>query len=84
MNLLHISYINSFKEFAETAIEHSTYFKEIVHYSNSINDKAHEILSHAAEDPAVDVSKLQVEIFELGKEYVQKFASKHRIKKKIS
>jgi len=60
-----------YKDFAE----------QLVKFSLDINSKANGLLAEARENQAINLEKLESDLFVIGKESIQKFTSKHRLKR---
>jgi hypothetical protein len=69
------SYIRSFVEFADSAIQNHASYKNLLEFSTSINKKGNDLISRALMDNKVDVLKLKQEMFKVEKEYVQVFTN---------
>jgi len=60
-----------YKEFAE----------QLVKFSLDINSKANELLAEARDNQAINLENLEKDLFLIGKESIQKFTTKHRLKR---
>ena len=74
-SLLHpekTSYLQNFQAFANSALADKR-FTSIVDFLDTINKKATEIVSQAANEGIADTFELQMEIFDLARQYAGRY-----------
>jgi|GEM_PF-1868275 len=76
MNFFYRSYLRCFVKSAQASLDRSTCYKEIVPYANCLNEKANQLLLRASFNKTVDISKLQKDLFQTGKEYIKLFVKR--------
>jgi len=76
MKSLNPSYVRCFVKSAQASLDNSSSYKEIVPFANNLNKKANQLLLRASLNKAVDMQKLQRDLFETGREYIRKFSGK--------
>jgi hypothetical protein len=66
------SYIQRFEAFANSALADQR-FVSIIDFLDFINQKANEIVSQAAKEGIEDICQLQMEIFDLARQYAGRY-----------
>ena len=79
MNPKYTSYIHSFVDVADSALQNPASYKSLAEFSSNLHKKANQLVSRALIDHAIDTVELHKELFELQKKYVHTFSTTHNL-----
>ena len=82
MKSFYQSYVRAFIKFAQSEFDNSRFLKTLSRFALIISEKANELIARAAKNSRIDLEKLQKEIFQLGNEFMHKFADKLRLNRR--
>ncbi|MEJ7739654.1 MAG: hypothetical protein WKF97_19690 [Chitinophagaceae bacterium] len=74
MKSFYKTYVFEFQKCAQSSLDRVSLIKRLPRFANILNLKANQLLRQASSNNITGLPKLQKELFEMGRDYVQKFS----------